>query len=169
MTDRYTGQEKIIKISGTKKEEPSSVSQISVYNGWVAELSIDGDFTTKSSTLAEFGSPLWYKMHFEHKHMFSEIVIMQSDLTPSNGRRMDDTKVFVVDIGTESVNLCGILKIKENWTIEGQTYRIPCDLKSGNEVKLTVLHKKAIHGVKAAIHMLEIMAYSQGLCFRYLE
>ena len=166
MTERHTGRGKIITISGRKKEEPSSVTQISVYDGLVADLSIDGDFTTKSSTLAEFGSALWYKMYFEHKHMFSEIVIMQSDLHPPHGRRMNDTKVSVIDTGTGSENLCGILETKEDWTIEGQTYRIPCHLKSGNQVKLTVLHKRAIHGVQAAIHMLEIMAYSQGLCFR---
>ena len=128
----------------------------------VANLAIDGDFTTKSSTLAGWDRPLWYEMHFDNKHCFSEIVIVQSDyINPLNGRRMDDAKIFVVDNSAESI--CGILEIKEEWTIRGQTYRIPCNMKCGNEVKVTLLHERGKHGVLAAIHMREILAYSHGL------
>ena len=138
-----------------------------MYDGLVADLSIDGDFTTKSTTNGAWDSTLWYKMHFDHKHCFSEIVIVQAVMLLPNGRRMDDTNVFVVDTKTGTESLCGILTIREDWTIKGQTYRIPCDLKCGDEVKLTVVHEKNTkYDVPACIHMLEIMAYSQGLCFR---
>ena len=150
-----------IPISGSIQELPTSVSQSTTLNDQIADRSIDGDITTASFTTAAYDKTLWYKMHFEEKHCFSEIVIMQSQLG-NTAYRMDDTNVFVVDTETGSENLCGILETKEDWTIEGQTYRIPCDLKSGDEVKLTVIHARTTYSLPACIHMLEIMAYSKG-------
>ena len=157
-----------IQTSGSIQEAPKSVSQSTTLNDRIADWSIDGNITTVSFTTAAYDKILWYKMYFEEKHCFSEIVIAQSQLG-NNAYRMDDTKVSVVDTGTGSENLCGILKTKKDWTIEGQTYRIPCDLKCGNEVKLTVIHTRKTYSLPACIHMREIVAYSKGLCFRYLE
>ena len=75
--------------------------------------------------------------------------------------RMDDTGVFVVDSDTREESLCGVLKVSDVMTIEGQTYRIPCDLKCGDEVKLTVRHDSK-YEKDACIHMKEITTFHQG-------
>ena len=86
---------------------------------------------------------------------------MQSNPDES-GYRMNGAKIAIVDTNTWGQSLCGILSIKDHWSVKGQSYRIPCQLKCGNEVKLTV-HRES-GSVKACIHMKEILAfYSSGM------
>ena len=73
---------------------------------------------------------------------------------------MHDAKVFVVNNDSQNESLCGILRIRDVEGIEGQTYDIPCDMKCGNEVKLSVYHGTGKYKRSACITMAEIMAYS---------
>ena len=146
----------------------SSVSQSTTltWNGTVlnAERAIDGDLTTVSHTNCSWNTDLWYKMKFDAVFCFSDVVIMQSHWHQT-AYRMDDTGVFVVDSDTREESLCGVLKVSDVMTIEGQTYRIPCDLKCGDEVKLTVRHDNGKYDNPACIHMKEIKAYYTGFHF----
>ena len=60
-------------------------------------------------------------------------------------------------------SLCGVLKVNPVWTIEGQTYRFPCNLKCGDEVKVTVLHRSGNYVNMATIHMREITVFGTGM------
>ena len=157
----HSNNAKISAVSGRSQVRPSSVSQSSVYFGWKAELAIDGDQETKSHTICDWDTDLRYKMKFAAVYCFSDVVIIQSFLD-RNAYRMDDTKVFVVNTKTGTESLCGVLKVSDVLTIEGQTYRIPCDLKCGDEVKLTVRHDGGKYGKGACIHMKEIKAFHTG-------
>ena len=137
--------------------QPSSVSQSSVYFGWKAELAIDGNQETNSHTMCDWDSEEWYKMKFDTVYCFSDVVIIQS-YQDRNAYRMDDTNIFVVNTKTGTESLCGVLKVSDVLTIEGQTYRIPCDLKCGDEVKLTLRHESK----PVCIHIWEIMAFLTG-------
>ena len=44
-------------------------------------------------------------------------------------------------------------------SVHGQTYKITCDMKCGDEVKLTVYHGTGDYNHAASIHVGEIMAY----------
>ena len=146
------------------KAEPVSVSQINTYSIATAEMAIDGDLTTKSNTKQAWDTDLWYKMRFDAVRCFSEVVIVQAHLN-SKANRMNDTKVFVVNTNTGTESLCGILKASTDLTIEGQTYRIPCNLKCGDEVRLTVRHDRGTYDIEACIHMIEIKAFHTGLLY----
>ena len=148
----------LMAFSVNFKVDPVSVSQIDTYYNEKAELAIDGDLTTKSNTNSAWDTDLWYKMRFDAVRCFSEVVIVQAHLN-SKANRMNDTKVFVVNTNTGTESLCGILKASTDLTIEGQTYRIPCNLKCGDEVKLTVRHDNGKYDNPACIHMIEIVAY----------
>ena len=66
--------------------------------------------------------------------------------------------VDIICIGNRATgheSLCGILKIRDIYTAEGQTYKIPCD-RCGDEVKVIVRHDQ---GLEACIHMREIIAH----------
>ena len=109
---------------------------------------------------------MWYKMQFDAIYCFSEVVIIQSHMSYS-AFRMDDMRVLVVNNGERTESLCGVLKVRDVRTIEGQTYRIPCNLKCGDEVKLTVRHdRNSGYDINACIHMSQITAYS-GLPIHY--
>ena len=72
--------------------------------------------------------------------------------------------MFIVNTDTGKESFCGALKIRDKWSVVGQTYKIPCHQQCGNEVKLTVLHKSEVDDTDACIHMSEILAfYSSGL------
>ena len=101
-------------------------------------------------------------MKFDSVYCFSDVVIINSHADAYTAR-MDDTKVLVVNTKTGTKGLCGVLKVSDVLTIEGQTYRIPCDLKCGDEVKLTVRHDKEKYHINACIHMREIVAFHKGM------
>ena len=94
---------------------------------------------------------------------FSEVVIIQSHLN-GNAARMEDAKIFakifVVNTDTDIVHLCGVLKVGPVMTIEGQTYHIPCQMRCGNEVKVTLQHDRGFYSRDATIHMREISAFA---------
>ena len=96
-------------------------------------------------------------MKFDAIHCFSEIVIMNDKLN-ENAYRMQDLKVFVVNTKTGSESLCGVLKVRNIWTIEGQTYKIPCDLKCGDEVQ----HETENYNYNGRVHMRQINAFRTG-------
>ena len=148
------------------KIAPASVGQISTseWNGgyYPAELAIDGDQNTNSGTKGKGDTDLWFKMNFDDFFCFFEVVIIQSHLTV-NAYRMQDAKVFVVNTKTGVESLCGVLKVNPVWTIEGQTYRFPCNLKCGDEVKVTVLHRSGNYVNMATIHMREITVFGTGM------
>ena len=154
-----------IVIAGVYPIKYSTVSQKStlVWDGAAinAEFAVDDDLTTASHTNCAWNTELWYKMKFDAVYCFSDVVIIQSHLG-HDAYRMDDTGVFVVSTKTGTESLCGVLKISDVMTIEGQTYRIPCDLKCGDEVKLTVRHVNGEYGKGACIHMKEIKAFHTG-------
>ena len=127
----------------------------------IAERAIDGDRTTKSHSKCVWDSDVWYKMKFDAVYCFSEIDIIQSHLN-ENAYRMDDAKLLAVDSKTGTESLCGVIKVSDVLTIEGQTYRIPCDLKCGDEVKLTVRHDMGKYDRAACIHMTEIIVFHKG-------
>ena len=97
-------------------------------------------------------------MTFDNVYCFSEIVIFGM---LDKKYHMRDTKVLVLNSmeGTESV--CGVLDrlSQEN---EEQRYTIPCDLKCGDEVKLTVQHD-ITYISKGCIRMREVQAYQSIL------
>ena len=148
------------------KIAPASVGQISTseWNGgyYSAELAIDGNLDTVSETEGEWGTDLWFKMKFDDFFCFFEVVIIQSHLN-GNAYRMQGAKVFVVNRETGVESLCGVLKVNPVWTIEGQTYRFPCNLKCGDEVKVTVLHRRGNYDDVATIHMKEITVFGVGM------
>ena len=140
--------------------EPASVSQSSTYSTNKAEVAVDGNLATVSETLGSWDTEVWFKMKFDAFICFSQVVIIQSHHN-GNAYRMEDAKVFVVNTDAGTENLCGIFKVSPVMTIEGQTYHIPCHLKCGNEVKLTVRHDHSYnYRYNAAIHMREIMAFT---------
>ena len=98
-------------------------------------------------------------MKFDDVFCFSDVVIINSEQN-IHAYRMDDTKVLVVNSDTGDESLCGVLKVSDVLTIEGQTYRIPCDLKCGDEVKLTLRHESK----PVCIHIWEITAFQTGSC-----
>ena len=126
-----------------------------------AELATDDNMKTRCHTECAFDSTVWYKMRFDANYCFSEIMIVQS-YHDESGYRMNGTKIAIVNTYTGEESLCGILSVKDQWSVKGQTYKIPCQLKCGNEVKLTV-HRKS-GSAEACIHMEEILAfYSSGM------
>ena len=144
-----------------------SVSQSSTitYGGHhlVANRAIDGNMETKSHTKCAWNTDLWYKMDFDDVYCLSEVVIFQSHTESWNAYRMQDTKVFTVNSNTGVESLCGILKVREDWTLEGQTYRIPCN-SCGDGIKLTLRHSRSDYDHDGCIHMKEIKALKRGQC-----
>ena len=126
-----------------------------------AKRAVDGDLSTAAHTKCRFDADLWFKMKFDNVYCFFEVVIIQSRWN-SLAHRMDDLNVVLVDTETESESLCGVLKVTEDWTLEGQTYRIPCDLQCGDEIVLTLRHDEDKYTTSACIHIKEIMAFSKG-------
>ena len=96
------------------------MSQINTYSANTAELAIDDDLSTLSNTIHAWNADLWYKMRFGAVRCFTEVVIVQSHNWDSLAKRMDDTKVFVVDTKTGTESLCGVLKVSDVLTLEGQ-------------------------------------------------
>jgi hypothetical protein len=143
------------------KAEPESVSQSTTLiwsdTRMIAERAVDGDMNTNSHTVCAWGTEFWFKMEFNAVFCFSEVIIIQCK-TDRFAQRMQDTQVFVIntDEGTES--LCGVLKIRDVLTTKGQTYRINCDLKCGNEVELKLRHDRGKYKEQGCIHMTEIIA-----------
>ena len=154
-------------VQGESQVRPVSVSQSSSLPPNPAKFAIDDDLTTSSHTICALRTDLWFKMKFDHVYCFSEIELINSKLN-QYAARMDDTKVLVVNRvnkGTES--LCGVIKVTNDRTIDGQTYRIPCDRKCGDEVKLTVRYDKGNGNeplARACIHMYEIKAFVADIC-----
>ena len=138
---------------------PTSVSQSSTWSSAVAHKAIDDDLTTISNTKDAWGTTVWYKMTFDSFYCFSEIEIINSHWEGRYVFRMQDLNVLVVDSYTQRESLCGTLAMRKDQSVEGQTYRVPCDGKYGNEVKLTVYHGAGDYGYRACIHMSEILAY----------
>ena len=142
--------------------KPSTVSEIStLYDNKAVDHAVDGDLRTRSHTECAWNTDLWYKMKFEAVYCFSHIGIIQSHWG-NNPNRMDDTKVSVVNSWKGIESVCGVLKVRKGDTISKQTYSIPCDLKCGDEVKLTLRHDTKQYDYNACIHMREIMAFTTG-------
>ena len=141
--------------------KPSAVFQSSTFGTDAVDHAVDGDLETRSHTSCAWNTDLWYKMKFEAVYCFSHIGIIQSQLN-DYAKRMDDTKVFVMNTQTGVEGLCGVLKVGAGETISKQTYNIPCDWKCGDEVKLTLRHDTGQYDYLACIHMKELMAFTTG-------
>ena len=137
---------------------PLSVLQSSTYGSSIAEKATDNDLAISSNTHCFWDREVWYKMNFGAVYCFTEIVIINSHWGGFR-YRMEDMKVLVVNTDINKESLCGILKIRSEQSVHGQTYKIPCDMKCGDEVKLTVYHGTGKYDYAACIHMKEIMAY----------
>ena len=139
---------------------PVSVTQSSMYKDAVADRAIDGDMETTSHTDCAWDTDLWYKMEFDAVYCLSEIVIFQSHLN-HNVKRMQNLKIFVGNRTTNTESLCGTLNVGDDFTLEGQTYRIPCDA-CGDQVKLSLRHDTGSDGMEGCIHMREIRVVQSG-------
>ena len=152
-------------VSGASPVIPSAVSQSSTFDRdsqlYQAERAIDDDVSTFSHTECAWNTALWYKMKFGAVYCFSDVVIINSHFN-ENSPRMDDMQVLVVNAGKRTESLCGVLKVGDALTMEGQTYRIPCNLKCGDEVKLTLRHDSGKYAMLACIHMMEITLFHTG-------
>ena len=144
-----------------------SVSQSSTWQ-FEAERAIDGDMNTISFTNWAWDTDLWYKMEFGAVYCFPEIVIAQSHLD-WHAYRMNDLKVLLRDSSTGIEHFCETLRVRQVWTIAGQTQSIPCDA-CGNLVKLVVRHNQRDYPKSddpkqthpGCIHMREITAIQTG-------
>ena len=136
------------------------------FTKFIAEHAIDGNMTTASRTTCSWDSDHWYKIKFGALYCFSTIVIVNEYTGLRSSYGIDDTNVFVVDTVKDTVYFCGVIKVRNVNTAEGQTYRIPCHGKCGDEVKLTLRHDRDKHNHKACIHMKEIKSF-QGKSFLY--
>ena len=101
---------------------------------------------------------MWYKMQFDAVYCFYEVVIIQ-DKRNHFAYRMDGTKGIVINARSGAESLCGVLNVINDYSLEGQTYRIPCDVKCGDEVKLTLRHNIGEYDKNGCIQMREITAY----------
>ena len=111
---------------------------------------------TNSHTNCGCNTKIWFKMRFKNAlTCFRDIVLIQAALNREYASRMDETAVWVVNTKTGSEYLCGLLKTGNVYTIEGQTYKIPCCMKCGDEVKLTVRGE----GREVCIYLREINAF----------
>ena len=81
---------------------------------------------------------------------------------------MDGAEVFVVTTAKGTDNRCGVLKVRDIYTIEGQTYKIPCDLKCGDEVKVTLQHRQGTDQKMACLNIREITAYQSAGRYIYI-
>ena len=150
-------------ISGTKAIKPSAASQSSTF-AWAgtalgAKRAIDGKGGSESHTRCAWNTNLWFKMKFDAIYCFYEVIIIQ-DKRDHNAYRMNGAKVIVINSRSGAESLCGVLKVIEKYSLKGQTYRIPCDVKCGDEVKLTVRHNRGEYSTPGCIHMREITAYA---------
>ena len=140
--------------------EPVEVSQSSTYTGqdnkFGPHLAIDGYIDTNSHTNCGSNIDIWFKMRFKNAlTCFRDIVLIQAAMNRNHASRMDGTAVWVVNTKTGSEYLCGLLKTGNVYTVEGQTYKIPCSMKCGDEVKVTVRGKSR----EACIYLREINAF----------
>ena len=153
----------ILLISGTRPVRPLTVSQSSTLgsggSAQGAELAIDGDQYSRSNTICAWNTDLWYKMQFDAVYCFHEVVIIQ-DRRNHFAYRMDGTKVIVINSRSGAESLCGVLNVINDYSPEGQTYRIPCHVKCGDEVKLTLRHNSGEYSYNGCIHMEEITAFA---------
>ena len=123
-----------------------------------ANLALDGTVGTEAHGACRFNTDLWFKINFDSTYCFSEIVIVNKP--SSYATRMEDTRVYVVNTDEGSESLCGVLKVRRVWSFEGQTYRIPCHQKCGDEVKLKLRHDHGQYSMPGCIHIREINAYA---------
>ena len=100
-----------------------SASQSSTYKRNEAIGALDKNYTTMSHTLCGYNEDHWFNMQFGAVRCFSKIRISNPFIHFYHAFRMEDAQVFVVNTGKSIESLCGILKIRKEWTIEGQTYR----------------------------------------------
>jgi hypothetical protein len=126
-----------------------------------AERAVDDNLVTISHTMCAWNTDVWYNMNFDDVYCFSEIWINKAKDNEYR-LRMHDTKVFVVNTTTKSQALCGKLALNGAGNQQGQPYKIRCDLKCGNQVKLTVRHDQGKYNYQACIHMREIKAFRSG-------
>ena len=129
-------------ISDGAKLKPVAVSQSSTYTGddneFGPSLAVDGNMDTRSHTNCGSNKEIWFKIIFRTFYCIRDTVFTQS-ATDGSSIRIDETKVWVVNSKRGSEHLCGQLRTGTVYTLEGQTYRIPCGMKCGDEVKLTLL------------------------------
>ena len=118
---------------------PISVSQKGNWYGNKAYRAVDNNPDTFAHTDCGYNRDLWYKMQFGAVHYFSEVVM---DITGQGGqaKRMDDTKVHVLNTEQGTDFLCGTLKFDKN--NQDQIYRYKTDLKSVIRLLLRFFHVK---------------------------
>ena len=87
-----------------------------------ASQAADDNLETWSNTACRWNTAELFKMKFSDANCFTEVKIVSSFETKTTG--MQDTQIFVVDSEQGTENLCGVLKVSDTWTLEGQTYRL---------------------------------------------
>ena len=147
-----------------KKITPTTVSQINTFNSESAERGVDGDMTTRAHVICSFDSTqvLWYNMRFRSALCISEIVVFQSQFN-LYAYRMDGTEVYLKNNDLNTEVLCGTIAAREEWSLEGQTYRISCGGKCGDEIELRLRYQEQLHRhYGTCIHMYEIETYASS-------
>jgi len=126
-----------------------------------AELAIDGDMETASHTNCAWNTDIWYKMRFDDVQCFDEVEFVNSYLN-YNAFRMQDLGVYVKNSDDGEENLCEVVRIREDETVEGQTYMVSCDGKCGDSIVLRVRHDRGKYSYMACIHLDEIKVHYAG-------
>ena len=119
------GKENKVKKTTTIFSEikPLSVSQSSQLNSDTsAAQAVDDNLETWSKTACRWNTTKWFKIKFSKAYCFTEVIIVSTFESKTSG--MQDTEIFVVDSEQGTENLCGVLKVSDAWTLEGQTYRL---------------------------------------------
>ena len=147
-----------------KKVKPTTVSQINTFNLESAERGVDGDMSTRAHVICSSDptAVLWYNMRFRSALCISEIVVFQSQFN-LYAYRMDGTEVYLKNNDLNTEVLCGTIAAREEWSLEGQTYRISCDGKCGDEIELRLRYQEQLHRhYGTCIHMYEIETYASS-------
>ena len=107
---------KLVVIPGTgSKIDPESAQSSSVRENFIPANAIDGDYSTISHTICEYGIDIWFKLTFSEVHCFTEVIITNS-ITTKYAWRMHDTKIFVRNTALSTEELCGVLKHSGEYT-----------------------------------------------------
>ena len=89
---------------------PVSAEQSGTYSDLYASKAIDGDFETGTHTACAWNANVWFRMNFESVHCFTKVdVYSMFPAGDQNAWRMHDAEVFVINTGSSSENLCGII------------------------------------------------------------
>ena len=129
-----------------------SVAVSSTYSSAVSDFAIDGKIDTGKFHSHCSPNKEWIRLHLRNNACIEAVRVYQSHLN-SNKDRMDGAQISVVNSITGEKEKCGELHTTDILTVEGQTYTIPCDMKCGDAIELSV-HKNG-----GCVHVKEVETF----------